>query len=191
MSQAIQVLDFWFGSPDSIDFGKPQTKWFTKDPQFDREVDIRFRQLYHQAANGLFDDWKDQPHTCLALILLLDQFPRNLFRDRPAAFTTDWEALSVAQHAISQGYDLDLLPVQRWFIYLPFEHSENIEHQYLAVKLFQQLNRDPDSAIAIESAMLHLEIIERFGRFPHRNAILGRVSTPEEEEFLKQPGSHF
>jgi DNA phosphorothioation-dependent restriction protein DptG len=114
-----------------------------------------------------------------------------MFRDTPQAFATDWEALSLAKQAINNGYDRQLLAVQRWFIYLPFEHSENPDDQRKCIKLFQQLSHDPDSAEAIASAFRHKEIIARFGRFPHRNAILGRISTPEEEEFLEEPGSSF
>lgn len=191
MSQATAILDFWFGHPDAPGYGKQQTFWFNPQPGFDEELRNRFLKDYQKAAQGFLDDWMDLPHTCLALILLLDQFPRNMFRGTPQAFATDWEALSTAQHAVSQGYDRELLPVQRWFIYLPFEHSENIEHQRRCVKLFQQISHDPESAAAIAHAFRHMEIIERFGRFPHRNLILGRTSTPEEKEFLLQPGSSF
>jgi uncharacterized protein (DUF924 family) len=114
-----------------------------------------------------------------------------MFRNTPQAFATDWEALSLAQHATNKGYDRGLLAVQRWFIYLPFEHSENIDDQRKCIKLFQSLSYDPYSAKAIESAFKHKEIITRFGRFPHRNAILGRISTPDEEEFLEETGSSF
>lgn len=191
MSQAQAILEFWFGHPDQPDYGKPQSFWFQPPPEFDQELKHRFLRDYQQAAAGYLDDWVNLPKTCLALILLLDQFPRNMFRGTPEAFATDWEALSAAQHAVNQGYDQELLPVQRWFIYLPFEHSENLADQYQAVKLFQQLADDPESAAAITYALQHLEIIELFGRFPHRNHILGRVSTPEEEVFLQQPGSRF
>ena len=114
-----------------------------------------------------------------------------MFRGTPEAFATDWEALSAAQHAVAQGYDQKLLPVQRWFIYLPFEHSENLDDRRLAVQLFSQLSDHPDSASCIEYAIRHMEVIERFGRFPHRNPILGRVSNPEENEFLEHSGSSF
>lgn len=191
MSQAKPILEFWFGHPDELSYGKPRKTWFNKTPEFDEELQTRFGTDYQKAAAGHLDDWIDLPETCLALILLLDQFPRSIFRGTPEAFATDWEALSAAQQAIALGYDRHFLPVQRWFIYLPFEHSENLDHQHQSVKLFQQLSHDPDSAEAIEYAYRHLEIIERFGRFPHRNAILGRISTPEEEEFLQQPGSGF
>ncbi len=191
MSQAKPILEFWFGHPDEPGYGKPKAFWFSKKPDFDQELASRFHQDYQKAAAGHLDDWVDLPKTCLALILLLDQFPRNMFRGTPQAFATDWEALSAAHHAVAQGYDREFLPVQRWFIYLPFEHSENLEHQRRCIKLFQQLSHDPESAGAIAYAFRHQEIIQRFGRFPHRNSILGRTSTPEEQEFLKQPGSIF
>lgn len=191
MSQAKAILGFWFGYPEEIDYGKPKTYWFEKKPEFDEKVRDMFLEDYQKAAAGYLDEWIDLPETCLALILLLDQFPRNMFRGTPEAFATDWEALSAAQHAVSQGYDREFLPVQRWFFYLPFEHSENLDHQRQCLNLFQQLSDDPDSVTAIESALRHMEIIKRFGRFPHRNSILGRASTPEEKEFLKQPNSLF
>lgn len=191
MSQAKKILDFWFGQPDGASYGKPRQVWFVKKPEFDLEMRTRFVSDYEQAAAGNLDDWKNSPQNCLALILLLDQFPRNMFRGTPGAFATDWQALSTAQYAIAQAYDRELLPVQRWFVYLPFEHSENLEHQNQAVALYEQLRDDPDSADPINYAIRHREVILRFGRFPHRNAILGRVSTPDEEAFLQQPGSSF
>ncbi|WP_071191541.1 DUF924 family protein [Trichormus sp. NMC-1] len=191
MSKAKTILEFWFGHPDELDYGKPQQFWFSKQPDVDEEIRTRFIEDYQKAATGYLDDWINTAETCLALILLLDQFPRNIFRDTPDAFATDWEALSAAQHAVAQGYDRELLPVQRWFIYLPFEHSENLAHQRQSVKLFQQLSHDPESLSAIEYAFEHMKIISRFGRFPHRNQILGRISTTEEEEFLQQGGNLF
>ncbi len=191
MSQATEILDFWFGKPDEPGYGKPKSSWFSKKPEFDEELRIRFLNDYQKAAAGNLDEWIDAPDSCLALILLLDQFPRSVFRDTPEAFLTDWEALSAAHHAVAQGYDKKLLPVQRWFIYLPFEHSENLEHQRKSVQLFEQLTNDPDSASCIDYAIRHMKVIERFGRFPHRNAILGRTSTLEEKEFLKQADSSF
>ncbi|MBD2666155.1 hypothetical protein B6N60_02218 [Richelia sinica FACHB-800] len=191
MSQATAILDFWFGHPQEVEYGKPRRIWFSKDLDFDQVVRDKFLEDYRKAAAGDFDDWMNAPESCLALILLLDQFPRNMFRDTPEAFATDWEALSLAQHAVAQGYDRSLLSVQRWFIYLPFEHSENLAHQRQCIKLFQQLSHDRDSADAIKSAFQHMEIISRFGRFPHRNQILGRISTPQEEEFLQESDSRF
>ncbi|TAE93195.1 MAG: DUF924 domain-containing protein [Oscillatoriales cyanobacterium] len=162
-----EVLDFWFGRSQSPEFGKVQKKWFEKDADFDTEV------------------------RCLALIILLDQFPRNMFRENPQAFATDSKALAAAQHAVNNNFDRELLTVQKWFIYLPFEHSENLEHQQKSVELFRQLSGEPDSESVIDFAVRHFKIIERFGRFPHRNQILGRETTPEEGEFLRQPGSGF
>ena len=134
---------------------------------------------------------QDSPENCLALILLLDQFPRNMFRGTPQAFATDSTALATAEYAVNHNFDRELLTVQKSFIYLPFQHSENLENQQKSVELFSQLSGEPDSDSLIEYALQHLVIIERFGRFPHRNQILGRETTPEEAEFLKQPGSGF
>jgi uncharacterized protein (DUF924 family) len=191
MSQAKTILEFWFGHPDEPDYGKPRADWFQEKAALDEALRNQFLADYQKAAAGYLDDWIDVPESCLALILLLDQFPRNMFRGTREAFATDWEALSAAQHAVAKGYDCQFLPVQRWFIYLPFEHSENLEDQRQSVKLFQQLRDDPDSTQAIEYSWRHQEVIERFGRFPHRNSILGRTSTPEEKEFLQQPNSWF
>jgi len=191
MSQVKEILDFWFGKPEEAEYGKIRKFWFTKNPKFDQEVRSRFLSVYQQAAAGELDTWRTSPDSCLALIILLDQFPRNLFRSQPQAFASDPQALSLAQYAINQGFDQQLLPVQRWFIYMPFEHSENLEHQYQSVELFSSLKDDPNCASGVDYAHRHLQVIERFGRFPHRNQILGRESTPEEIEFLQQPGSSF
>jgi uncharacterized protein (DUF924 family) len=191
MSQADEILVFWFGQPNLADYGKQRKFWFIKSPETDREIRERFLSDYEQAAANQLHSWQESPHSCLALILLLDQFPRNIFRGTPKAFATDAAALSAAQHAVTQGFDRELLNVQRWFVYLPFEHSENLKHQHQCVELFASLKDDPESTSAIDYAQRHLEVIERFGRFPHRNEILGRKSTPAEIEFLKQPGSSF
>lgn len=186
-----EILDFWFGQPEEPDYGKRRKQWFIKSEEFDRQIREKFYDIYQQAVEGKLAAWKDQPLSCLALILVLDQFPRNMFRGTPEAFASDEQALEIAKYAVSQKYDQQLLPVQRWFIYLPFEHSENIEDQYQAVKLCSTLSDDPESADTIEYVRRHFEVIRRFGRFPHRNEILGRESTPEEREFLRQPGSKF
>ena len=186
-----EVLDFWFGRSQSPEFGKVHKKWFEKDADFDAEVRSRFMQQYELAASGQLDSWHDSPENCLALIILLDQFPRNMFRGTPQAFATDSKALATAEYAVNHNFDRELLTVQKLFIYLPFQHSENLEHQQKSVQLFRQLSGEPDSDSLIEYAMQHLEIIQRFGRFPHRNEILGRETTPEEAEFLRQPGSGF
>lgn len=189
--QAQTVLDFWFGSPDEYHYGKPKKEWFIKSSDFDEKIRSRFSSLYEKAAQGELESWKDSAESCLALIILLDQFPRNIFRGDAKMFKTDQQALKTAKYALKNDYDRQLLNVQRWFIYLPFEHSEDLEMQYRAVSLFHRLRHDPISAQAIDSAEQHLKVIEQFGRFPHRNEILGRESTAEEIAFLQQPGSSF
>jgi uncharacterized protein (DUF924 family) len=191
MSQVQEILEFWFGKPDEPEYGKNRKVWFTKNPKFDQEVRSRFLSVYQQAAAGQLDDWKTSPLGCLALIILLDQFPRNMFRGQPQAFATDSQALAYAQHAVAQGFDKLLLPIQRLFVYMPFEHSENLEHQRQCVELFSALKDNPECASGVDYAHRHLKVIARFGRFPHRNEILGRETTAEEAEFLQQPGSSF
>ncbi|HEY9605171.1 MAG TPA: DUF924 family protein [Allocoleopsis sp.] len=191
MSQFQEVLDFWFGKPDEADYGKSRKVWFIKNPDFDEEVRSRFLSDYQKAAAGELDDWKDSPLSCLALILLLDQFSRNMFRGQSQAFATDSQALAAAKHAVERGFDKELLPIQRWFIYMPFEHSENLDDQHQCVELFSKLKDYPECVSGVDYAHRHLNVIKRFGRFPHRNKILNREITPEEMEFLKQPGSSF
>lgn len=186
-----KILAFWFGKPEDKDYGKPRKFWFNKDDLVDQQIRSQFLPIYEQAAKGDLDEWENTPFSCLALILVLDQFPRNMFRNSPQSFATDNYALELAKYAVSQQFDRQLLPVQRWFIYLPFEHSENLIDQQQAVNLFSTLQNDPDSQSTIEFATRHYQVIERFGRFPHRNKILGRTSTPEEIEFLEKPGSSF
>lgn len=185
-----RVLAFWFGEPGTPEYGKPRQVWFRKSPVFDERVRV-FLPIHEQAAAREYDAWQQNPEGALALILLLDQFPRHLFRGQPRMFATDERAIALADRAVRLGMDRELLPVQRWFIYLPFEHSEDLERQHQAVELFSTLEDDPDSASCIDYAYRHLRVIQRFGRFPHRNAILQRPSTPEELEFLAQPGSSF
>lgn len=186
-----EILEFWFGKPDEADYGKPRKVWFTKKPEFDQEVRSRFLETYRQAAAGELDDWKAEPLSCLALIILLDQFPRNMFRGQPEAFATDPQALAYAKYAVERGFDKQLLPIQRQFVYLPFEHSENLADQHQCLELVSTLKDYPDCASGVDYAHRHFKVIKRFGRFPHRNKILGRQTTSEEVEFLKQPGSSF
>lgn len=186
-----QILDFWFGNPTETDYGKPRKFWFTKSTETDQKIAKLFTDTYKAAAEGTLNHWQEQPSSCLALIIILDQFPRNIYRGKPQAFATDRQALAVAKYALKREYDRNLLPVQRWFIYLPLEHSEDLVHQERCVELFSSLEHHSDSSGAIAFAQRHLKIIQRFGRFPHRNEILGRSSTTEEREFLQQPGSGF
>ncbi len=179
---ASEVLAFWFG--EGAEYGVAHKRWFEKSAAFDAEVRRRFLSLHAElAGNG---EWLDTPHQCLARIIVLDQFPRNMFRGTPQAFATDAPALAAARHALAAGYDRDWLRVEKIFAYLPFEHSEALADQQRACELMRPLGEEQ-----YDYALRHKAIIERFGRFPHRNAILGRASTPEEIEFLKQPGSGF
>ena len=188
-STGAEVLLFWFGGPPER--GKAHKRWFVKDAAFDREVRERFLPLYEEAAAGKLAHLKDWAADCLALIVLLDQFPRNMFRGTPRAFATDPLALEAARHAVAGGFDRDLLPVERLFVYLPFEHSEALADQDRSCELTKPLDAYPETNEVYRYAVLHRDIIRRFGRFPHRNAILGRASTLEELEFLKGPGSSF
>jgi uncharacterized protein (DUF924 family) len=176
------VLRFWFG--EGADYGKAHRRWFEKNAAFDAEVRERFLTLYETLAGN--DDWLARPDECLARIIVLDQFPRNMFRGSARAFAADPLALAAARHAVERGYDRDLRPVEKQFVYLPFEHSESLADQERACELMRPLGED-----LYDWALRHKRIIERFGRFPHRNQILGRASTPEEIDFLKQPGSGF
>jgi len=183
------VLLFWFGGPG--EHGKRRKSWFEKDAAFDRQIRERFLPLYEAAAAGKLAHWKARPADCLALIILLDQFPRNMFRGAARTFAADPLALEAARHAVAHGYDRAMLPVERLFAYLPFEHSEVAADQLKACELSKPLDAFEETADAYRYAVAHREIIQRFGRFPHRNAVLGRPSTPQEIEFLTQPGSSF
>lgn len=194
MVSAEEVLAFWFGTPETGD-SSYQTRrklWFGKNSETDQTIRDRFLTTHEQAASGQLDDWQRSPESCLALIVLLDQFPRNMFRNTARMFATDYKALAVAKGAIARGDDQKLLPLQRMFVYLPLEHSEVMADQNQSVALFEQLQTaHPEISDVADYALRHRAVIERFGRFPHRNAILGRPSTLEEIEFLKQPGSSF
>jgi uncharacterized protein (DUF924 family) len=187
MGSHLEVLEFWFGAPRQA----RRRQWFEKDPAFDAEIRARFLGLYERLERGGGTDWLENGERCLARIVVLDQFPRNMFRGTPRAFATDTLALQAARHALEHGYDRSLTPVERLFAYLPFEHSEALEDQERACELCRPLGAFAETDDAYRYAVAHRDVIARFGRFPHRNAILGRPSTPEELEFLKQPGSGF
>jgi uncharacterized protein (DUF924 family) len=190
MSRADEILEFWFG-PDPARIPKDKSDaWFVKNPEFDQQCQRRYLTDVEEAASGGRDSWIEAPRTCLALILLLDQFPRNIFRDTPSAFATDPKALAAARHAVSRGFDVQLTPSERSFVYMPFMHSEDLRAQHESVKLFTQLEKATQSS-GTPYAKRHCEVIDRFGRFPHRNSILGRTSTPKEIEFLARTGSGF
>ncbi len=174
------VLHFWFEELDPKD-------WWRKDDALDAKIVSRFKPTYDVLREGVPASWLESPEGMLAAILVLDQFPRNMFRDDPRAFATDAGALELAKRAIADGMDTKLEPRERAFIYLPFQHVEDRADQARSVELFTALGEK----LNLDFAMRHKAIIDRFGRFPHRNAVLGRASTAEEEEFLKQPGSSF
>jgi uncharacterized protein (DUF924 family) len=185
------VLDFWFGREGEEGYGQFREAWFNKDPEFDREIRDRFETVYEEAAAGRLDHWKSEARSCLALIVVLDQFPRNMYRGDARMYAADEKAREAARHAVEHAYDRELSPHGRLFMYLPFEHSEELDDQRLSVELFRGLATEMGSEDLLGYAVRHLEIVERFGRFPHRNAILGRRTTPEEAEFLGEPDSSF
>ena len=189
-SRAESILLFWFAPEPGSDAGPIRSRWFVPNPEFDRLCKARFLTSYEDAARGRLEHWRNEPRSCLALILLLDQFPRNMFRDTARAFATDAKARELSRHAIASGFDRDLSPIMRMFLYLPLEHSENLDDQLESVRLTCALAAENlDHAGALKSAEQHLEIIRRFGRFPSRNHALGRQSTQEEMNFLKEPGA--
>lgn len=194
-TDARQVLDFWFGPADDPGHREPRQAWFRKDPAFDAEISRRFGALVERALVGGIDDWLTHPVEALpalARIIVLDQFTRNMFRGGARAFAGDGLALHTARAMVASGADRALTGVQRQFAYLPFEHAEDLSHQRTAVQLFQQLAVDePARSDLVEWAQRHLDVVARFGRFPHRNAALGRPSTDLELAFLQTAGSSF
>lgn len=194
-TDALSVLDFWFGPTDDPGHAQPRPAWFKKDDAFDAQIRNRFGPLIERALVGGIDDWLTRPVDplpALARVIVLDQFTRNSFRGTARAFAGDGMALQTARALVASGADRALTGVQRQFAYLPFEHAEDLSHQRTSVQLFQQLAADePALAGLVEWAQKHLDIVARFGRFPHRNAALGRASTDEELAFLQTPGSSF
>ncbi len=176
MTKPIDVVGFWrLAGPE---------KWFAKNRAFDQAIALRFEPAHFAAARGEHDGWMATPEGALGLLLLLDQFPRNLFRDSAHAFATDGKALAIARHAIGEGFDASIEPELRPFVYMPLMHSEVLSDQQACVVLFEALGAKTN----LDFAFLHRDIIARFGRFPHRNAALGRATTPEEQAFLEEGG---
>ena len=186
------MLDFWFGDRSDAGYGQPRKAWFAKDDAFDIAVRLQFATAIEQALRGELDDWRSEARSALAQILLLDQLTRNAFRGTARAFAGDARALASASRMVGERSDEALPTFMRSFVYLPFEHAEGLAMQDEAVRLFTRLAaEDPGQESNLDYAHRHRAIIERFGRFPHRNQILGRQSTAEEMEFLRQPGSSF
>jgi uncharacterized protein (DUF924 family) len=175
---ATDVLDFWFGDPSG-----PRAEWFRKDPAFDAALRARF--------GAAVDGWAGEPRGALAQVLLLDQFTRNIFRDTPRMYDGDARALAAARAAVAAGFDRALGNHERMFLYLPFEHAEDRAAQEQSIALYTALANETGLASGLEWAAKHAQIVRRFGRYPHRNAILGRPSTAEEIAFLATPGSRF
>jgi uncharacterized protein (DUF924 family) len=188
---ASEVIDFWFGALGEPERGRARDVWFRKDPAFDDTIRSRFGEAVAIALAGGYGDWCVDAHGALARVLLLDQFTRNIFRDTPRAFAGDARALATADDAIARGLDRELGVYERWFLYMPFEHAEDAAAQHRSLGLFGALAQEMGDDGALDWARKHAEVIFRFGRYPHRNAILGRTSTPEEEAFLREPGSRF
>ena len=175
-----EIIRFWFEELLPKD-------WFRKDEAVDGTIASRFGATYHELRSGVPASWLDKPEGFLAAILVLDQFPRNMFREEARAFATDQPALALAKRPIAEGAAAKLSPNQRSFIYVPFQHSEDKADQARSVALFTVLGQP----LGLDFALRHQAIIDRFGRFPHRNAVLGRASTEEEQAFLAEPGSSF
>jgi uncharacterized protein (DUF924 family) len=186
------VLDFWFGAEGSPEHGQVRAEWFRKDAAFDAQIAQRFGALVHSALAGGLRHWGAHPASRLAHIVLLDQFTRNMYRDTAQAFAGDALALAAARAMVDEALDTTLRPEQRVFAYLPFEHDESLAMQDESVRLFSVLAAEaPSLQGMLDYAHRHRAVIERFGRFVHRNELLGRVSTAEELAFLREPGSRF
>jgi len=185
MTQATQqaILDFWFGDRQSATYGTTRDCWFRKDASFDAEIRLLFGQPLEIALRGGFADWT-VARAALARVLLLDQFTRNCYRDSPRAFAGDALALATATAVVEQASDRELIPVERWFLYMPFEHAEDLAAQQASLDLFARLRDETGLSEPVIWAERHAEVIRRFGRYPHRNGILGRESTAEEIEYL-------
>ncbi len=176
-----KIIQFWF-APDI------KSQWFGGPAEFDTLIRSHFIDDYWKALDGAYSNWQQNPEGCLAFILLLDQFSRNMFRNDAQAFAADPLAAQATRHALQNKFDLQLPPEQRTFIYMPLMHSEVIEDQTLCVELFKALEGSESN---YDYAIRHKQVIERFGRFPHRNKVLGRKSTPEEETFLNSKDAPF
>jgi uncharacterized protein (DUF924 family) len=182
----LKVLEFWFAGG-----GRQRPEWFRKDAAFDEEIRTRFGALHEEASRGGLAEWESDPRSALALLVVLDQFSRNLHRNDARAFAQDARALGLAEAMLEKGWHRELAPEERQFVYLPLEHAEDPARQDRAVQLFIELEASPGMEGLAQWAEKHRVIIRRFGRFPHRNRALGRPSTPEEEAFLLTPGSGF
>jgi uncharacterized protein (DUF924 family) len=185
------VLSFWFVEGSVPGLCEYRPIWIASSPEFDAAIETRFSDTFERAAAEELDNLATTPEGALALIIILDQFPRNLFRNSPRAFATDAKARTLCHQAVARGADKKLTGIQRIFCYLPLQHSEEIEDQERSVELFGSLGDEKVFHFIQEAARRHLDIIERFDRFPHRNECLGRASTPAERAFLESAEGRF
>ena len=198
-AQIAEVLQFWLGEPDDNGLCKSEqaARWWKKDPAFDAEIRAKFGPLHERAVAGELAHWTDELEGLLAVVIIIDQFSRNMFRNDPKTWAHDHLTAELAQQAIERGWDRQLQGHSRVFLYMPLMHSEQLAHQDQCVALFEAMNDELQGearqrlASNLKYAIAHRDIVARFGRFPHRNAILGRESSEEEREFLTQPGSSF
>jgi uncharacterized protein (DUF924 family) len=188
---ALSILAFWFGSSGSAQRLAARDVWFRKDPEFDAEIRDRFAPMVTVALAGGFGAWCANAEGSLARVLLLDQFTRNIHRETPESFAGDARALATAMEAVDRELDRKLDALGRWFLYLPFEHAEDRDAQQRSLALFGALAGETGLTEPLAWARRHADVVARFGRFPHRNAILGRESTPAEVAFLAEHGSRF
>ncbi len=191
-----RILSFWFGnSPEETK--ERALRWWKKDPAFDQQIRAEFEADLLRASRGELDSWLDEPESSVAYVVLLDQFSRNMYRDTPEAFAQDERALAATLRGLERGFDARLSPVQRYFFYMPLMHAEDRAVQRRSVDTFEKLSRETDTGFdamlrgATDYARRHRDIVERFGRFPHRNNLLERTTTGEEADFLLTPGSSF
>ncbi len=185
MTDAAEILNFWFEET-------AREAWFKKDPAFDQQVRERFLATHARARAGDLDGWEQDADSCLALIILLDQFSRNMFRDSPDAFASDPQSYEIARRAVEAGHDRALPVGRRGFLYMPYMHREDLAAQDECLRLFEAMEDElAERERTMEAVRRHREIIARFGRYPHRNEVLGRHSTPAEVAFLTEPKSSF
>ncbi|HET8881339.1 MAG TPA: DUF924 family protein [Solimonas sp.] len=186
------VVEFWFGAPGSAENAQFRREWFTVDAAFDARIRERFLPTWQRLRDGELEAWRATPDGALAYVIVADQFPRNCFRGTAQAFASDDLALAAAQAIVAAGDDARLTPLQRCFVYLPFEHAESLAMQDRSLALFTALtSAHPELSNVLDYARRHRDVIVRFGRFPHRNAALGRASSGDERTFLNEPGSSF
>lgn len=193
-----QILSVWFGEDPAQPLQHAE-RWFLKEPAFDQWLTEEFEPHIRRAISGTYDHWKETPRGALAFIILLDQFSRNIYRDTPASFAQDGAALTVCRQGLENGFEARLAPMERSFFYMPLMHGESLELQRLSVQNFAALAKQQDQDAALREsleknhgyAVDHCKVIEKFGRFPHRNQILGRPSSPGELEYLANPEAGF